>query len=514
MIRENPYTGESTNLDSPFTSEQEAEMNAAIGEYIYGGRNQNNTQPQYSGGVYPGGYGYNPSSPQQQIQPYQMAVNSFYMQDLRGGFNNPYFNQNPYYQQVYQNSIPGNNGQVVVQGYGIGNGIPNGGYSPATFGDNSPVYNPYYSFGNQQPAQQQMQVFIEPIRMNGEYMPFTDQEDRLNDIFQKEYNRMMEDQSGNNGYGYYGNNYFGSPFATSRRSTQFERDLNELKRQNQENRRQFDIRLSKIAHGFQNDGITDEEIEKMYTGYTVNTGIRQINHNRRVALANMQVVDDNRQTYIEADLAVTKKFYETIGIDPEHCDMKTFFDNIGAYGFALEMEEERKRRIHTKQFDMNTFNYVVRTKAAQRNIELYGQPQNNPLFNQDANQNVMYSPINNPAFINPALEMLGQQPNYNQNIINQDGNINREAIKQNLSNFPTLSKATISDDGTININYNMGDISDIIKSYGDGDPEINQYEKEYEEKRQDFADTIFAPKVISPVYHPPEKVRNKSGGGG
>lgn len=544
MIRENLDTGESIDLDSPqFTSEQEAEMNAAIGAYVYGGglaRDNGMQQPQY-GGVYPGGYGYNPNQPQ--LQPYQIAannvrINSPYTMDLMQQphqFNNPYFN-NPFYQSALQGSLQGLQQQQqqvpdripVVSGYGtVGNGIGNGmPYSPATIGES---YNPYsYNtpVGNNN---QTLSIYVEPIRMNGEYLPSLDQEEKLAGIFQREYDRMIEDEANaelqgfNNPSSYFGMN-------CSRRSTQFERDLYALKQENLENRRDLDIRLSKLAHSVLNDGMEDEEIEDMYTGYYVDTNLKQNCHYRRSMMANVQPAsDDYREAYINADVAVTNKFYQIIGVDPDHCDMKTFFDNIGAYGFYLSMEEERKRRIQTRQYNMNTFEFAAKQKVVKHNMEKYGITNLDDIRNNNFGNIINYrSSLQNPEFVNPAYSMImsennnnGGMPNpqsawninQNQNVINQNGEVDVDKIKQNLSQFKSLAKATISDDGTININYGPGDISEIIKSYGDDDVEINQYEKEYEEGKKTFMDTIFAPKDLSLMYRPPGGLKNESGGG-
>ena len=509
MVRENFYTGEPISTGSPFTSEQEAEMNAAIGQLYYSGMQQ----PQY-GGVYPGGYGYNPQP--QQMQPYQMAANNPYI-------SNPIIaatiNSQQYQQQQFVNP---NNRQPVVQGYyvgqqqpGIGYGIPgtSNGYSPATFGGDGGFINPFYNNGQQAPMYQapneEYKVFIEPIRMNGEYMPFLDQEDRFNEICKREYNRMIE--SDDLGYygGNFGTNYYGSPFSYSRSSTQFERDMNELSRKCRDNRKAFDMRISKMAHSFQNDGVTDEDIEKMYNGYVLNTGLRAASHSRRIAMGQMYTVDDNHEDYAKADAQITANFYKIIGVDPEHCDMNTFFDNIGAYGFAMQMEEERKKRVHTRQYNMSTYSWILKQKAMQKNSQLYG------------NQNVQFGMLNqynhNPGFINPALEMMGQQ---SQSVMQQQQVVDKQQIVQDLSRFPTLSRATISDDGTININYGYDDIYKIARSYdndqaaNDNNPIINQYENQYQEERQAFADSIYAEKNLSQRYTPPKPKPKDRGGGG
>ena len=157
-------------------------------------------------------------------------------------------------------------------------------------------------------------------------------------------------------------------------------------------------------------------------------------------------------------------------------------------------------------------------------INAFGNP-----FNIN-NTNGTISPYKDPRFINPAFEILNKNEkrglmggpqsgmeinNSNQNVMDQNGNVDTNKIRENLSQFKSFAKATISDDGTININYGPADISEIVKSYGNSDPEINQYEKDYEEAREAFSEQIFAEKVISPVYHPPDKyknIRNKSGG--
>ena len=591
MIRENAYTGEPMyNIGSPFTSEQEAEMNAAIGQAIYGNPppqqpvmqqpynynmmmysqpqqqqisyypyqlpfQQQYQQPQAA--YYP--YPPNPSQPQRSVNPafdllreqqyqqqyYQpqpaMVNNNSYMQDLnpqqqqpqQGQFNNPYFNANPMYAQALNQSIQQNNNgriPVAVQGYGvtpqpsgIGYGTPT---NPATFGETPSFYNPYFygmDFGRNMSSNEELKTYVEPLRPNGEYLPFTDQEDRLNAIFEKEYHRMVENDDfyGNN----FGSNYYGSPFAMSSRSSQLERDLAELARKNRENRKALDIRLSKLAHGFQNDGVTDEDIEKMYNGYVVNTGIRAASYNRRAALSMMVPVSDNHEYYMQLDRMVTDNFYKTLGVS-EHCTMKEFFDNIGAYGYQLALMEEKKKRMETRQYDKDTFAYVVRKRAVEANIMKYGN-KNIDYAIINANQISPSTIMNQPEHLDHALDNLPQQQRMLQQLQQQQqysfADINR--MKSDLSNFPTLSMATISEDGTINIDYNYEDIYKIMQSYGKDeaadDPNykqqfINQYESDYKDKEQAFADAVFAEKSMGPVYRPPysrpkSKVNNKGG---
>ena len=592
MIRENAYTGEPMyNIGSPFTSEQEAEMNAAIGQAIYGNPppqqpvmqqpynynmmmysqpqqqqisyypyqlpfQQQYQQPQAAYYQYPP----NPSQPQRSVNPafdllreqqyqqqyYQpqpaMVNNNSYMQDLnpqqpqQGQFNNPYFNANPMYAQALNQSIQQNNNgriPVAVQGYGvtpqpsgIGYGTPT---NPATFGETPSFYNPYFygmDFGRNMSSNEELKTYVEPLRPNGEYLPFTDQEDRLNAIFEKEYHRMVENDDfyGNN----FGSNYYGSPFAMSSRSSQLERDLAELARKNRENRKALDIRLSKLAHGFQNDGVTDEDIEKMYNGYVVNTGIRAASYNRRAALSMMVPVSDNHEYYMQLDRMVTDNFYKTLGVS-EHCTMKEFFDNIGAYGYQLALIEEKKKRMETKQYDKDTFAYVVRKKAIENHIMRYGNKNIDYLI-LNADQVTPAMIQNQPEGFNHAFDNLAQQ----QLMLNrikqeaqqgQDTPVDVNQIRSILANFPTLSTATVSEDGTINIDYKYEDYYKTLDNYDrEKDAEdpnymknfIDEYEADYKEKEQAFADTIFAEKSIGPVYFPPKKKPkpNKNGEGG
>lgn len=516
MIRENILTGEPVGLGSPpnLSSEREAEMNASFGMYHY--------DPNYAA----------------QVNNNIGTIATASMMSQQPQFNNPYFNQNPMYANALRSSMPQ---QPQMLGYGM---VPQQqvygyqqpyypqqqygiGYNPAAY---CQTYNPYSFFKNSgQRSAEEYKIFVEPLKPNGDYIRFTDQQERLDNIIANEVKRTIDPEYYDNNYGRYynaGYYYYGDS------NNQIIRDFEDLKRKNMENRKKLDIQLSKLCHHYLNDGVTDQQIEDMYNGYTINTGVIIQDNSMQRFFDNMQPYDDSWY-YRQRDCEITEKFYKICGIkDPEHCGLQEFFDNIGAWGLYLEQEKIRKERSRiTGKIDVDAYKYSIYIKSlnnfAEQNNLNSGELVNK--FNQQYVQvnTALGKPVS-PIMINPAYAILDE----NNNVIIPDNvkqvldesnqyddqykNLNKgtkniseeekEKIKQNLARFPTLSNAVISDDGTINIDYGYDIMRSVIKSYkADA---LNENEEQYAKDRNNFINTIMQPNVISQTYFPPPGTEN------
>jgi hypothetical protein len=420
MIKEDFFTGEvltgTSPPISPFTSEREAVENAGFGKYDYdpGSRMMNQ---QY----YPGGYGYNQQN--YMTPPYGLG-------------------SNPYQQQYY--------------------GSP----------------NPAISFTNQQTQNQQTQEikgYIQPVNLSGsEYLPSTDFEDKIEELKLYYWGKEQEQQAEssiknfNSGFGNsyntgYGFNYYGVPYYNPYQYNSIVGEVNQkitdIKNEARENRIQFNINLSRLAHNFAGDNYNDSVLQEVYRGKEVDvpgwnnmTTQDLYNYNR----FNNMVPFDNSQVYREHSVAVSREFNNIISKDS---NMQECFENMGVLGahYALE-EEKHRRRDGTVLYNSedNSYKYFVRSKAAERYAEKNG-----------------YSKYNNTT--------------YNKPDINQ---------------FPTLSQsAKLCDDGTLNITCRFGSKAGQVYSVH------NSEEAGYEANKARFQS--FIDSIPGSIYNP----SNNSGGG-
>ena len=417
MIKENFYTGEPIMNSPPqsnnqFISESEAAQNASFGQYI----NQN----QY-------------------------------------GYGNPYFNQNFYNNQYNQ--------QPYGQPYGLGgnfyqwqynqNNTPfmnppqYGGYN--NYGYGNPAFNPYY---NQQNPYEPQQIFIPPVNYSGnEYLPPSNYEDIIdkmrNDYIEADYSRRGEDlakKSNQQNNMYFGNmNYFGIPFYSYQNdyNSQLYRDIENLKNQARNARKELSINLSKLCHNYLNDGVSDEQIEEMYNGKVIDiesspyTAALMIQARDQERFQNL-VPFNNAAYYCEMDNKVSEEFNKIV---PKDSNMVEAFDKFGIIYAEYLMEEEKSRRRDFSEYSSgDVYKYMIMKKAAE-------------------------------------------------NQLNRNGYINRELtreertqiVKDKLaeSGFPILSdSAYIDDDGDITLSINMNNAIN------------NSEESKYNNKRNEFIDFL------------------------
>jgi hypothetical protein len=394
MIREETFMGELVETSSPQISEIEAIENASFGKYDY------DPAARQASMIYPGQYGYS------------------------GSFN----------------------GYMNPPGY---NGI---GMSPPGFGFGNPLFqNPQYQYYQQQyQPPQEIKSFIPPVNFGGEYLPSLDWEEKVNGLIAK-YSEMQEEEfvervmNGQKGYGY-GNNYYGTPYFSpygnfSPLSREISQVVEEMKAEARESRIEFNKMLSRAAHSYLNEEISEEELDERYRGKYIDTpGYKGITY-QEVAEQNQLdrlVPFDNSSIYRNHNAKVSQEFHQII---PEESNLVDTFVNTGVLMAKYDMdEEEHRRRNAAGLYDSSTgaYKYFVRAKAAERYAKKNGI--SNPLTGQN------YGPTAPP-----------------------------------VDAFPTLREsAKLCDDGTLNITCNFGSHKGEIYSVN------NAMEEEYERDRDRF----------------------------
>lgn len=458
VITGSPPNFSNPNVVSPISiggGVDEAANMASFGAYAY--------DPAMRSMMNPGGYGYNP-----------------------GYGGSPYFMNPP---QQY--------GGIVYQPPQYGIGAP-----PSPYGNVQPTYNiykpggpnPAFQMGMMPQYQQQQQIptsyHIPGINMGGEYMPPADYEKRLSELEIEYYNKVIEQQAKdevnaaiNNGnvygYGYNGGyNYYGMPFYNqyqySSADLELRRAVEAMQNEARENRMAFNLQISKLAHNFNKDSISDDQIRERYSGKTVEipqqNGIIMTPQDYWEIGRFYQVEPfDNSQVYRDHFMRVSEEFNKII---PSNSNLKDTFNNMGIVAAQYEMEEEMHRRRDGGNLynnSDNAYKRLIRKKAKERYAAEKG-------VNLSTSGAVL--------------------PNFNAN-----------QAKQNFINNSTLANnCTLQDDGTLNVSLKL---PCNIGSHAGQMYTVNSQEAAYDEKRERF--NQFIDSIPGSIYLD-QKKREKSEG--
>lgn len=419
MERQIISQGEPVESGSPFTTEEEAVKNASFGAYSYDVSSRSNQMNQVqlpgwqgvSTSMNPTGfYGMNPPI----YNPYSM-----YQQPVGLGAN-PYMYSNPYY------------------------------YPNPAFG----YMNNMGMYQQPQPQQQNLVIHIPPVNMCGEFLPPIGFEEKIDKIREEFWIREQEESVKNKtqSNNYYGYNYYGMPYYTNYYSynairNEAEQICRNMMDEARENRRQFNIRLSKMAYSYLGKEFDDNTIEEMHTGKDIENpyGMTMPSLIIQNKLSNL-VPFDNSAYYRERDAAASAEHAKYV--DP-NSNMVDCFDNIGLLGahYALE-EEQHRRRDCSSLYDSTDsgYRYFVKKKALERM--------------QQRDQ----------AKVSGNIQAFGSTPQF------------MDTARGMLNQFSTLSNvATLTDDGTLNISVpcNFGSKAGQIYT-------VNQNEAKYQEDRERF----------------------------
>ena len=412
MRKENFFTGEAINNASPPLSEEQiaADM-ASFGASGYASQNpyQQYAQP---------GLEYNPYT--QQVENINQAR-----------FNNPYYNayvqheqamqQAPQqnYQFVYDPNLGLENQQQMqynynpnMYGYNYNQqNIPNQGYNPNVgYNYNQQIqvgmqgynyqnqgmqnlnpqqgvqsFNPQFGGQNrynQQPVQQQKIFHVPPLNFGGEFMPSVGWEEKIDriesdlwfKIQQETVDRKFSNLNGpgfaNMGPNFYGNAYFG--YGMTQAEQEAIQAVKEMEAEARQNKIDFNIRISKIAHHFLKDGVTDQQIEETYTGRDIlvdETIYDPVFENELNRMNNLVPIDTTAK-YRRHFLAVQA---EHNSIVPADANMQEGLEAMGMLAMNYALEEERARRRNCgEDYDQNVYKHIVRSKAMKRHQEKHG----------------------------------------------------------------------------------------------------------------------------------------------
>lgn len=447
MIREDFYTGEPVIDGSPpnlsgGNSEMEATSMASFGKYDYDPGMRSAVSLPAS--IYPGADGYNPG--------YSM-----------------YGNPQPSYGQYRPAGIGAN---PVLQ--------PGGGFGGSYY--SSPYYQPPYYQQPQVPSVVHVPGLLSSI---GEYMPSADYEDQIAHLKNEYWKRREEidaekeverasQQSYFGGYGY-GYNYYGMPFYNTYQynglNSEIANKAKEMQDEARERRLEFMTKLSRLAHNFNHDDISDEDIRRRYEGRTIEipqTMIPTYQSSYEQARLLSMVPFDNSQAYRDFHATVSREFNNII---PADSDLKTTLDNMGIVAANWELEEEdHRRKDHTNLYNNtnNAFKHFVRQKAKERYCKEKG-----------------ISILPNGQVMN-----IQQQ---RQQFVNQS---------------PVLSQnATLSADGTLNVSLNIP--YNVGSKTGQNYSVSNSQEAEYEEKRERFG--RFLDSIPGSIYLDNQKKKKLEG---
>ena len=419
MIHEDFYTGEPVNIGSPqnfinSSQDMEAANMASFGKYDYDPGNRQ--LPQAS--IYPGGNGFNSV-----VNPIQ-----------------------PLYPPTQQ---------------GIGAMPP--GYTPYTpYGNVGPTYGQFRTGMQQQQVQYQQPTtyHIPGVNLSGDFIPPADFDKYISGlerefwIKQQELEVEKEMERNNSVYGYggwQGYNYYGTPYYNPYQynaiNNEYSAKLEELKNKAKDTRLEFDINLSKLAHNFVNDGISEEAIVERYQGKSIDIPRAMIpsyqEYYEQNRLYNL-VPFDNSQEYRDHMNMVRNQIRNVI---PENADLKETSEKMAIIWSDWELEEEEHRRKNAGVLynsGDNSYKYFVRRKAQERYMREHGVQPTTASFNY--------------------------------------GN---GLVQSYVDSSPLLSQtATLADDGTLNVSLDLP--CNVGSHKGQTYSIHNSQESEYDEKRERF----------------------------
>lgn len=474
MRSEDFYSGEPVSSGSPQTfsdnSTNDAANMANFGAYAYDPNYR--MQNQF---INPGGYGYSANN----VPP------QYYYQQ-----NNPY---------MYNNGFGGYMNQPVNNPY-------NGMYNPvgigaplSPYGNVQPTYGMY---GSANPAiyyQQQMQaqqrpsiVHINGVGYSGQYMPPADFEKRISDLEQKYYAQSIRQEAiaevnselNRNVYGYSynsGMNYYGMPFYGSSYNTQADlelrREVEKLQQEARKNRLEFDMKISRLAHNFCGDGISDEQIRERYMGKDVtipqNSFISSPEDYWEIGRFYNCEPFNNAQMYRDHFNKVREEFNKII---PADSNLKDTFANMGILDAQYKLEEEMHRRKDGGNLynnSDNSYKRLIRKKAKERYCREKGI-----VLNDDTGL---------PNNIPTAYSSLKAKQDF----------VNNSSLKDSC---------TINPDGSLNVSIklpcNVGSHSGQLYT-------VNENESSYDEKRQRFGQ--FLDSIPGNIYLDQKKAEKLGG---
>ena len=238
--------------------------------------------------------------------------------------------------------------------------------------------DPYQYHGNNPLLQQQAQqtqdrtIHVPGCAMSTNPLVTVQDIERVKEL----YNLMLDEQdeiaNTPEQYNPYQYNYYGgaSSFWRMRDSVQkFDRQVQEILNKAQERRLDWSKKMSRIAHHFLDDGVTEEDIDRMYDGYTYTVPASTVQDDQMYSMFYMahesgMEVDPTNNPYYAHSLEVNY-IYEQLC--PPDSDMNTFFGRLKLVDMFYEYTAETSRRRNgQRMFNSNSYRSLIRKAIKDR----------------------------------------------------------------------------------------------------------------------------------------------------
>lgn len=305
-------------------------------------------------------YGQGDFSPAlQTIPPQQMAYN--YGPAM--GQPMPYQQQRDFaaqqlQQELYNPMTP----TVQVGGYG---GVPQ--YQYNQYWPNQQCYGGNI-FQQQQEQQQNVVQGFNPLGVDT--MQSVDYDQRKQEIEEFYQDAARQDQNANgyspyhNAYDYYGG--MNNCFIDSTIVNAYVNAKHSLENEAKENRIEMNKALSRIAHSYSGEEITEDELADIYDDKIMPTpaGYNSYDQAQAVQLSNVKPYHDNyRESADKADAAVSAKYHS---FTSEDSNMYEFFDNAGMILWDQWNQEGIRRQRDRTRFGDGEFKQFLHTQMERR----------------------------------------------------------------------------------------------------------------------------------------------------
>lgn len=349
------------------------------------------------------------------------------------GQNNGYFN--PYQQQPYHQGI----------GYPAAPSYYNPNFQQQQF------YNQYQQQSIlQQPTSRT--ISIPGYNPSGEFLFSNEDLEKLEQMKLDYIRRRREIEVKNQAEQNTGYNYYGSPFYTGtyfkirELDQEFYQKIEEIEQEARERRKQFNLRMGRLAHKAAHEKMSEETLLERYNGREITIEAPEIQnfqetYGEAYKLANLVEIDTTIP-YVNAFNQIREQHAKYV--DP-NADAKHAFENYG----LLEYEYEEEKRTHEMRnlgnnYSSSSYSRLMKQKILERETG-YKQQQVE-------------------EFINPPEQGFIGYP-----------------LNPNMAQFPTLAKnAHLADDGTLHITCNFGSHNGEVLAVH------NSQEAEYEKDRERF----------------------------
>ena len=345
------------------------------------------------------------STPQQQPTQYNYDPNmrSMQMNPSQTQYFNPggYGYNTGYPGQMFPMNPPMGNTNMGFQGFqgnpalAMINNMNNGqGFSPFSGG----FYNPYQM---QQPVYYDKVVHVPGFNTGTEVL-FPANIEEICDQLQiemmieqeeaiAERNKRFQGYFNNN----FGTNYYGMPFTSNYMDqgilNKYRAKIEALKQEAMERRTRLNKGLSKLAHNYLGDEVTDEDIDRIYDGYSYTIPANTLRIQADVdRFSRMQPVS-NQHIYAKHFNDMQRMYTQMVGENP---NMNEFLQNQGIVAIYESMEEEmHKRKDGTRYYQEDGYKRFLRKAIMERkgikpeSVQQNGIPMSNafPILSQSAN---------------------------------------------------------------------------------------------------------------------------------